>query len=157
MKSNNVSYISQVLLSDADLQGSKLSCGGGTELQCLLQCLAHTMNHEGLASWDHRKTFDKQAPECFCSQQAILTFAVRGRHASRQITHHSSQYSLCSFLSVYAEVSRSSYHMVQEVGFQIPSVKYTDLLNARAQCIDVLCFSGVQDTERNTGYRATQD
>lgn len=93
----------------------KVSRGGGTESQCLLRCLSLTMNHEGPASWDHRRAFDKQAPECFCSQQAILTFAVRGRHASSQITHHSSQYSLCSVLSLYTEVSRHSDHMVQEV------------------------------------------
>lgn len=77
---------------------------GGPELHSLLKCLASRMKHEGLASWDHRKTFDKQTPECFRSQQTILTFTVRGRPASSQITHHSSQ---CS-LSVYAEVSRSS-------------------------------------------------
>lgn len=77
---------------------------GGPELHSLLKCLASRMKHEGLASWDHRKTFDKQTPECFRSQQTILTFTVRGRPASSQITHHSSQ---CS-LSVYAEVSWSS-------------------------------------------------
>lgn len=44
-----------------------------------------------------------------------------GAAASSQITPHSSQYSLCSFLSVYAGVRTGSYHMVQEVGFHVIS------------------------------------
>ncbi len=108
------SIIPEVFLLDTALQHSKILVAEAAELERLLQCLAHTMNHKGLTSWDHRKTFDKQAPECFCSQQAILWFAVRGQHASSQITPHSSQHSLCSFLSVGAVASRDSKRSVSK-------------------------------------------
>ncbi|TNN70798.1 hypothetical protein EYF80_018932 [Liparis tanakae] len=63
-----------------------VSLDSGPDFQCLLRCLRST---RARANWDHWDAFDKQAPECFYSQQAILTFAMRGRRrASSQITHH---------------------------------------------------------------------
>lgn len=106
------------------------------------------MNHEGLASWDHRKTFHKQAPECFCSQQAILTFTVRGRHASSQITHHRSQSSLCSRDSTLRVVKDYGIWFLNNNSHVIYSTYNTDLLNMTAQCIDTLRLSWVQDNQR---------
>lgn len=89
-----------------DLQISEVSCGKDGWVS---PAMSSPHEEPGEPNWVHWKYSDKQASEYFCSQQAILTFTVRGHYSSSQISHHSSQYRMNNSGGVV--VTGSSFHM----------------------------------------------